>query len=333
MVELSGEAGVGKSRIVQTLMEAVAEEPYFRLSFQCSPHHVNSAYFPIIRQLERAAGFTSADDGDARLDKLEELLRRSGQNSDDAAPWIAALLSLPGEERYGTLEQTPEQRRERITKALMDQMLGLARVRPVLFVLEDAHWIDPTTREFVERLAPEIAEASVLVLITCRHEEARPLASLSRLTSVTLNRLSRAQGKKIIAAAGGADFPDDVIDQIVLRADGVPLYVEELTRSVAEAGGGASAADIPETLQASLTARLDRLVRSMLAKDPDHRPQTMAVVIAELDALADGSDLAGLIHRMQKPRVVEAKPAPSASGTATQRPPRLPPSCGAGRPP
>jgi predicted ATPase/class 3 adenylate cyclase len=259
LVELSGEAGVGKSRIVRTMMETIAEEPYFRLSFQCSPHHLNSAYFPIIRQLERAAGFTSADDGDARLDKLEELLRRSGQEIADAAPWIAALLSLPGEERYGALEQTPEQRRERITKALMDQILGLARVRPVLFVLEDAHWIDPTTREFVELLAPEIAGASVLVLITCRHEEARPLASLSRLTSVTLNRLSRAQGRKIIAAAGGADFPDDVIDQIVQRADGVPLYVEELTRSVAEAGGGASAADIPETLQASLTARLDRL--------------------------------------------------------------------------
>ncbi len=259
VVELSGEAGIGKSRIVQTLVEAIAEEPHFRLRYQCSPHHINSAYYPIIRRIERAARFTGADDADARLDKLEGLLRLSGQEIGAAAPWFAALLSLPGEKRYGKFDLRPEQRRERTSKALMDQVLGLARLRPVLFILEDAHWIDPTTHEFLEQLAPGIADAPVLMLITHRQGEARPLASLSHLTSVTLNRLSRAQGKKIIQAAGGAAFPDEVLDQIVARADGVPLYVEELTRSVAEAGGEASAADIPETLQASLTARLDRL--------------------------------------------------------------------------
>ena len=141
----------------------------------------------------------------------------------------------------------------------MDQVLALARLRPVLFVVEDAHWIDPTSLEFLEQLAPGIADASVLIMITHRQKEAPSFAALSNLTSVTLNRLSRAQSKKIIQAAGGAAFPDEIIDQIVARADGVPLYMEELTRSVAEAEGEASAADIPETLQDSLMARLDRL--------------------------------------------------------------------------
>ncbi|MHA1571353.1 MAG: AAA family ATPase, partial [Alphaproteobacteria bacterium] len=297
VVELSGEAGIGKSRIVRTLLETLAEKPHFRLRYQCSPHHTNSAYYPIISRIERAARFTSVDDTDARLDKLEELLRMSGQDTGAAAPWFAALLSLPGEKRYGKLDLTPQQRRERTTKALTEQVLGLARLRPALFVLEDVHWIDPTTWEFLEQLAPGIADARVLILITHRPREARPLASLSHLTSVTLNRLSRAQGKKIIQAAGGAAFPDEVLDQIVTRADGVPLYVEELTRSVAEAGGEARAVDIPETLQASLTARLDRLgeakeivqIGAVIGRDFGH-DLLVAVADRTEEELADALD-------------------------------------------
>jgi class 3 adenylate cyclase/predicted ATPase len=259
VVELSGEAGIGKSRIVRTLLDSIAEMPHFRLRYQFSPHHTSTAYYPIIRRLEWAAGFTSTDDDDARLDKLEKLLLMSGQEIGADAPWFAVLLSLPGDKRYGKLDLTPQQSRECITKALMDQVLALARLRPVLFVVEDAHWIDPTTLEFLEQLAPGIADASVLILITHRQKEAPSFAALANLTSVTLNRLSRAQSKKIIRAAGGAAFPGEIINQIVARADGVPLYMEELTRSVAEAEGEASAADIPETLQDSLMARLDRL--------------------------------------------------------------------------
>ena len=259
VVELCGEAGIGKSRIVWALLDSIAEEPQFRLRYQCSPHHTSSAYFPIIRRLERASGFTSTDTADDRLDKLEKLLRMSGPDIEADAPWFAVLLSLPGDERYGKLDLTPQLRRESITKALMDQVLALALLRPVLFVVEDAHWIDPTTREYLEQLAAGIADASVLILIVHRQQEAQSFAALSYLTSVTLNRLSRAQGKKIIQAAGGANFSDEIIDQIVARADGVPLYMEELTRSVAEAEGEASVADIPETLQDSLMARLDRL--------------------------------------------------------------------------
>ena len=311
VVELSGEAGIGKSRIVLTLLEAIAEKPHFRLRYQCSPHHTNSAYHPIISRIERAARFTSVDDADAKLDKLEKLLRMSGQDIGAAAPWFAALLSLPGEKRYGTLDLTPQQRRERTSKALMDQVLGLARLRPVLFVLEDVHWIDPTTWEFVEQLAPGIDDARVLILITHRPGEARPLASLSHLTSVTLNRLSRVQGKQIIQAAGGAAFPDEVMDQIVARADGVPLYVEELTRAVAEAGGEARAADIPETLQASLTARLDRLgeakeivqIGAVIGRDFGHD-----LLIAVADRTEE--ELADALDRMVRSDLVFRRGAP-----------------------
>ena len=299
VVELSGEAGIGKSRIVRTLQAAIAKETQFQLLYQCSPHHTNSAYYPIIRRLEGAAGFTSDDDDEARLDKLEALLRLSGQDIGAAAPWFAALLSLPGEKRYGEIDLTPQQRRDRTSKVLLDQLWGLARLRPVLFVLEDAHWIDPTTREFLEQMAPGIADASVLMLITQRKEEARPLAALSHLTSITLNRLSRAQGKKIIRAAGGAAFPDQVMDQIVARSDGVPLYLEELTRAVAEAGGEASEADIPQSLQASLTARLDRLgeakqivqIGAVIGRDFGHD-----LLVAVVDR--PEKELAGALDRM-----------------------------------
>ena len=193
----------------------------------------------------------------------------------------------------------------------MDQVLGLARLRPVLFVLEDAHWIDPTTWEFLEQLAPGIAAASVLILITYRRHESRPLASLSHRTSVTLNRLSRVQGKKIIQTAGGAAFSDAVMDQIVARADGVPLYVEELTRSVVDAGGEASAADIPETLQASLTARLDHLgdakeivqIGAVIGRDFGH---------GLLAAVADRAEpeLADALDRMVRSELVFRRGAP-----------------------
>jgi class 3 adenylate cyclase/predicted ATPase len=259
VVELSGEAGIGKSRIVRALLDSIAESDHFGLRYHCSPHRTNSAYFPIVRRLEQAARFISTDTVDIRLGKLESLLRMSGQDNEAEAPWFAALLSLPGDTRYGKLDLTPQRRREGITKALLNQVLALSRKRPVLFVVEDAHWIDPTTREFLDQLAHHVTDAPVLILVTNRQRKSQSGAAQSYVTSIALNRLSRAQGKKIIRASGGADFSDEIINQIVARADGVPLFVEELTRSVAETVGEAGTADIPETLHDSLMARLDRL--------------------------------------------------------------------------
>ncbi len=259
IVELSGEAGIGKSRIVRALLDAISEDEYFRLSYNCSAHHTNSAYFPIIQRLEQAAGFLSADDDDAKLDKLETLLQLSGQDISEDAPWFAFLLSLPAEARYGKLDLTPQRRREGITKALLNQVLALARLKPILFVVEDMHWLDPTTRDFLDQLAHNVTDTPVLILATDRQQNSFAGAANSYVTSISLNRLSRAQSKKIIQISGGAGFSEDVVDQIVARADGVPLYVEELARSVAEAEGETGTTEIPETLHDSLMARLDRL--------------------------------------------------------------------------
>ncbi|MFT5111080.1 MAG: class 3 adenylate cyclase/predicted ATPase [Parasphingorhabdus sp.] len=265
-VELCGEAGIGKSRMIQALFDTVNEDQKYWLHYQCSPHHTNSAYFPIIQRLEAAARFAHTDNVETRLDKLETLLGYLGQEIQVNAPLFAALMSLPGDKRYGKLDLTPEQLRVNISKALMDQVLNLVSTRPILVVFEDTHWIDPTTQEFLDQLASRIGNTSVLMISTYRTRSIRSQAPISNLTSITLNRLSRSQGRKIIEGTGRVVIQDDVIDQIISRSDGVPLYIEELTRTIEEAGVEASSTDIPESLQASLTARLDRLgdVREIL---------------------------------------------------------------------
>jgi class 3 adenylate cyclase len=266
IVVLSGEAGIGKSRLLQALKEAVGAEPVFRLRYQCSPHHINSAFYPIIQRLERAAGFATEDTAEVKLEKLETLLRPTVERLETTAPLFAALLSLPGENRYGPLDLTPQQRRDRTIEALIGQVLALSRHRPVLFVLEDAHWIDPSTESLVGEIMPRIADAPAFMLITHRPEYAPPWADYPHVTAIALNRMSRKQGAEIVRAAGGDELPERIVDRILARADGVPLYVEELTKSIIEAGrladGSIAEDQIPATLQALLTARLDWLGRA-----------------------------------------------------------------------
>ncbi len=263
VVLLSGEAGIGKSRMVQALRDEIGEEPHFRLRYQCSPHHTNSAFYPIIRRLERAAGFSAVGDPDSKLDKLEALLKPWTEDLDAVAPLFAALLSLPAENRYGALHMTPQERRDRTIEAMIGQVLAMSRKRPVLIVLEDAHWIDPTTESFITETMARMADAAIFMLITYRPDYTPPWSDLPHLTSVALNRLGHEKSAEVAHAVGGCELSDIVIRQIIARADGVPLYLEELTRSVIEAG--VTSADpldhnqVPETLQASLIARLDRL--------------------------------------------------------------------------
>ncbi len=263
VVLLSGEAGIGKSRIVQALREKIAGEPHFRLPYQCSPHHGNSAFYPIIQRLERAARFSGTDGPEHKLDKLESLLRMSTENIDAEAPLFAALLSLPAADRYGALKLTPEQRRDHTIEAMIGHVLALSRQRPVLFMLEDAHWIDPSTETFVGEMMARVADAAVLMVISHRPVYVPPWTRHQHLLLVALNRLSRKQGIEIVRATGGHEFANTVVDQIIARADGVPLYVEELTKAIIETGKSIDdpgAKDrIPETLQALLIARLDQL--------------------------------------------------------------------------
>jgi len=263
VVVLSGEAGIGKSRMVQALRDQVAKERHFRLRYQCTPHHTNSAFYPVIRRLERAARFATDDGVESKLDKLEQLLRMSEQGIDSIAPLFANLLSVPGEDRYGRLDLDPQQLRAQTISALIDQVLALSNLRPVLYVMEDAHWIDPTTEALVRETIARLQGAAVLLVITHRPEYTAPFLDHPHLTSVTLNRLSRLQGAELARELAGEGLADAAIDHIGERADGVPLFVEELTKSVLEVGaaidGPSANLIIPATLQASLVARLDHL--------------------------------------------------------------------------
>jgi class 3 adenylate cyclase len=252
-VLLVGEAGIGKSRIGRALLDAVTEEPHVRIRYQCSPYHIDSALWPVMQQLNYAAGLAANDPLEARLEKLEALLDLAGGR--DAAPLIADLLGLDGSARYGPLDLTPQAQRVRTLDALVDQLVGLAAHQPVLVVLEDAHWIDPTTLEMIEQGLDRIAAARVLLLLTSRPDRQPALAAHPHVTRLTLNRLGRAGVEAIVARLGADHLPGATIDAIIARTDGVPLFVEELTKAVLESGETA----IPASLHDSLMARLDRI--------------------------------------------------------------------------
>lgn len=259
VVLLSGEPGIGKSRITQTFRDQIADEPQTRLSYQCSPYHVNTAFHPVIQQLSYAAGLTDDEPADNKLDKLEALLALASANIGNVVPLFAALLSLPYEHRYGALNHAPEQQRLLTLRALGNQLIGLAQDKPVLFLVEDAHWIDPTTQDLIADTVPRIIDRPVMMLITHRPEWSAPFLAQAQVSTLNLNRLSRTQGAELVRAIAGTYLSDEAIARIVERTDGIPLFVEELTKSLVEAGIDIEEADIPATLQGSLMARLDRL--------------------------------------------------------------------------
>ena len=272
VVLVSGEAGIGKSRITRSLLEALSEEPHSRVRYQCSPHHVDSALYPVIRHMERAVGFTADETPGDKLDKLEALLRRGGDVVAETSPLIAALLSIPSEGRYPPVELTPQRQKQLTLSALVGQLLELAARQPVLMIFEDAHWADPTTLEFLDEVISGVAEASMLAVLTCRPEFEAPWGRHSHVTSLALNRLTRRQSEAMVTAlTDGKPLPDEVLQQIVTKTDGMPLFIEELIKDVLESGLLREREDryelaeplapltIPSSLQDSLMARLDRL--------------------------------------------------------------------------
>jgi predicted ATPase/class 3 adenylate cyclase len=259
-VLLVGEAGIGKSRLVRATLDAVAGEKHAELRYQCSPHHTGTALWPVTQQLGLAAGLEPTDDDAAKLDKIEALLRQGAEDVGGAAPLVAALLGTETAERYPAADLTPQQRRARTLAALVGHVIGLAHRRPVLMVLEDAHWADPTTLELVGLALDRIAAASVLMVLTSRPDDQPTLGGHPHVTRLTLNRLGRGATEMIIARlAGDRAVPPEVVGQIAARTDGVPLFVEELTKAVLEAGESGSGAAVPVSLHASLMARLDRV--------------------------------------------------------------------------
>jgi predicted ATPase len=268
VVLISGEPGIGKSRLTAALSEHVASEPHTRLRYFCSPHHQDSALYPVIVQLERAAGFARDDGPEERLEKLATLLASAAEAGDISL--LVELLSLPGGDRFAPLDLSPQRKKERTLAALLRQLEGLARRQPVLMVFEDLHWIDPTSREFLDLLFARVDRLPVLLVATFRPEFQPSWTGQSHVTAISLNRLGRGDGTVMIERLAGNTglLRRDVIAEIIERTDGVPLFVEEMTKAVLEAGaerGREFVTSVPEarlgvpaTLQASLVARIDR---------------------------------------------------------------------------
>jgi class 3 adenylate cyclase/predicted ATPase len=316
-VVLRGEPGMGKSRIVRAFRERIAAEAPTWVQYQCSPFFTNTAFYPVMEEIKRAAGFGDDDSAEVRLDKLESSLDRSGGSVADAPPLLAALLSVPSEGRYPRLDLSPLRQKERTIEVIAQGLGRLAAGAPLLAVFEDVHWIDPSTLELVTHLVARIAEWRVLLLVTHRPEFEPPWgARRAHVTLHSLNRLSRSQSALMAGRVAQTTLSEALIAQIVDKTDGVPLFVEELTKAVLEssmrdaahAGSTSRSSDtapappltIPTTLHDSLMARLDRLASAKevaqlgatLGREFDYE---LIEAVSPLDAVSLGLALAKLV--------------------------------------
>ncbi len=270
-VLMAGEPGIGKSRLIAALMEKLAAESHTCLRYFCSPHHSHSPLAPVIGQLSRAAGFEPSDTIEQKRSKLEILLTPNSPSREEKA-LLAELLSVSASDAHVVRELSPQQRKERTLASLARQFTALAQVKPVLILWEDAHWIDPTSRELLDLLVARVRDLPALLAITFRPEFVPTWTSQSHVTSLVLNRLGRQENTALVEQiTGGKPLPPELMDQILARTDGVPLFIEELTKTVLESGFVREEGDryivaqpflphaVPSSLQDSLMARLDRL--------------------------------------------------------------------------
>jgi class 3 adenylate cyclase/predicted ATPase len=323
VVLISGEAGIGKSRLMAALLERLTAELHTRLRYFCSPQHTDSALYPIISQMERAAGFAHNDSARAKLDKLDVVLAQISTSKQDAA-LFAEMLSLPNDGRYtALLELAPQQRRHKTLEALNAQMEALARRRPLLMIFEDAHWTDPTSLELFGRAADRLAALRVLLLVTFRPEFAPPWIGRPHVTALTINRLAQRDIHAMIdRVVGNKVLPASIRQDIIERTDGIPLFVEEMTKAVLEAESEdeahrtaaavpSPALAVPASLHASLMARLDRLgsakevaqIGAVIGREFSY-PLLAAVVRKpepELNSTLDRLISAGLLFRQGVP--------------------------------
>jgi class 3 adenylate cyclase len=274
VVLLTGDAGIGKSRLVQMLKDSVTNEPHIRWECRSLPYYQNTALYPLTDLFQRTLQWQHDETPDAQLEKLEQVLSQYRLPLEETVPLFASLLSLPlPEDRYAPLALSPQRQRQKTLEAIVAILLELAERHPVLFIVEDLHWTDPTTLELLGLLLDQTPTAALLVLLTCRPHFQPAWHHRSYLSEITVNRLSHTQVEQIVTGVtAGKTLPPEVLQQIIARTDGVPLFVEEVTKAILESGqlketdghyelaGSLQAFAIPATLQDSLMARLDRLM-------------------------------------------------------------------------
>jgi class 3 adenylate cyclase/predicted ATPase len=271
VVLLSGEPGIGKSRIVQEFHERIAGDPHEEMAFQCSPYYTNTAFYPLVEQFKSVVSYGREDSPELSLRSVEAILAATAGPLERVMPLFAALLSIATDDRYKPLDLSPQRQKDETVAALVNHFIGLARKQPAMMIFEDAHWIDPTSREVLDLLVDRVQDASILLIITCRPEFQPSWSSHSHITTLTLNRLTRQLRAAMVKGVAGAALPEEVVDQIIVRTDGVPLFVEELTKAVLESNlvsekdgryvfsGPLRQLAIPATLTDLLMARLDRM--------------------------------------------------------------------------
>jgi predicted ATPase len=271
-VLLTGDAGIGKSRLVQTLKDYVANEPHTRWECRSAEYSQNTALFPLVDLFQRLLRFEAHETADTKLEKLTHALSQYRLPLEESVQLFAPLLSLPiSEDTYRPLQLSPQRQRQKALETIVAILQELADHQPVLFILEDLHWTDPTTLELLNLVIEQTPTASVLTVLTCRPHFQPAWHHRSYLTEITVNRLPHAQVEQIITGiTDGKTFPAEVLQQIIAKTDGVPLFVEELTKAIVESGHlkdvnghyelteSLSTFAIPATLQDSLMARLDR---------------------------------------------------------------------------
>ena len=322
VVLLSGEAGIGKSRLTAALLERLADEPHTRLRYFCSPQRTDSALYPIISQMERAAGLAHDDTAQTKLDKLEAMLAQTATSKQDAA-LFSEMLSLPNNGRYPAINMDPQQRRQKTLEALTARVEASSRQKPLLMIFEDAHWTDPTSLETFGRVVDKVRSLSVLLIVTFRPEFEPPWIGRPYVTALTINRLAQRDIEAMIDhVVGDKLIPASARKDIIWRTDGIPLFVEEMTKAVLEAGSGeeaqrtaatvpSTALAVPASLHASLMARLDRLgpakevaqIGAAIGREFSHAlldaaiPKPKADLGSAIDRLID----AGLLFRQGVP--------------------------------
>ena len=256
---ITGEPGIGKSRLVESLLSRLEGKQHLRVRYFCAPDRKDSPFYPVIAQLERAAGITRESTADQKLEKLEAMLGQATADLGETVPLIAELLSIPTEGRYPPLELTPQKRREKTLRTLLAQLEGLAH-QTILCVVEDVHWIDATSLEYLSMVVDRAPKLPLLLLVTFRPEFAPPWVNQPHVTQINLDRLPRERSAELIAdLTRGKALPGATVTQIIERTDGIPLFIEELTKVLIERGGANLAREIPATLRDMLTARLDRM--------------------------------------------------------------------------